>query len=46
MMKKLPSFKGLKMRIPIIIPIKGRRIINQGSGVRGREGCRSLPARV
>ena len=28
-----PLFKGLDIRIPIIIPIKGRRFINQGSAL-------------
>ena len=28
-----PPFKGLNIRIPIIIPIKGKGIINQGSGL-------------
>ena len=27
-------FKGLDIRIPIIIPTKGRGLINQGSGLR------------
>ena len=31
---KLSPFKGLTIRIPIIIPIKGRGFINQGSGLR------------
>ena len=26
-------FKGFNIRIPIIIPIKGRGLINQGSGL-------------
>ena len=30
-----PPFKGLKNRIPIIVPTKGRGIINQGSGFDG-----------
>ena len=30
--KSLPS-KGINIRIPIIIPVKGRAFINQGSGV-------------
>ena len=33
MMNKLPPFKGLNIRIPILIPIKGRGVINQGSGL-------------
>ena len=28
---KSPPFKGLNVRIPIIIPIKGRGFMNQGS---------------
>ena len=28
-----PPFKGLNIRIPTIIPIKGRGFINQGSGL-------------
>ena len=35
MINKPPPFKGLPIRIPIIIPIKGRGFINQGSGFRG-----------
>ena len=31
MINKPPPFKGLIIRIPIIIPIKGRGVINQGS---------------
>ena len=31
MINKPSPFKGLNIRIPIIIPIKGRRFINQGS---------------
>ena len=31
---KDPPFKGLDIRIPIIIPIKGRGFTNQGSGFR------------
>ena len=33
MINKPPPFKGLNIRIPIIIPIKGRGFINQGSGL-------------
>ena len=34
MINKPPPFKGLNIRIPIIIPIKGRRgFINHGSGL-------------
>ena len=35
MINNPPFFKGLNMRIPIIIPIKGRGFINQGSGLIG-----------
>ena len=31
MINKPPPFKGLNIRIPIVIPIKGRGFINQGS---------------
>ena len=33
MINKPPPFKGLNFRIPIIIPIKGRRFINHGFGL-------------
>ena len=33
MINKLPPFEGLNIRIPIIIPVKGRGFINQGSGL-------------
>ena len=33
MINKPPPFEGLNIRIPIIIRIKGREFINQGSGV-------------
>ena len=33
MINKPPPFKGLNIRIPTIIPIKGRGFINQGSGL-------------
>ena len=33
MINKPPRFKGLNIRIPIITPIKGRRLINYGSGL-------------
>ena len=33
MINEPPVFKGLNIRIPIIIPIKGRGFINQGSGL-------------
>ena len=33
MMNKSPPSKGINTRIPIIIPVKGRAFINQGSGV-------------
>ena len=38
MINKPPPFKGLKIRIPIIVPIRGRGFINQGSGVVIGEG--------
>ena len=31
MINKPPPFKGLHIRVPIIIPIKGRGYINHGS---------------
>ena len=33
MIKKPTPFKGLNIRIPIIIPIKGRGFLNEGSGL-------------
>ena len=33
MINKPPPFKGLNIRIPIIIPIKGSGFMNQGSGL-------------
>ena len=33
MINKAPPFKGLNNRIPIIISMKRRGVINQGSGV-------------
>ena len=33
MINNPPCFKGLNTSIPIIIPIKGRGFINQGSGL-------------
>ena len=33
MIHKPPPFKGLNIRIPIIIPIKGREFVNHGSGL-------------
>ena len=33
MIDKPPPFKGLDIKIPIIIPIKGRGFINLGSGL-------------
>ena len=38
MINRPPGFKGVNMRIPIIIPIKGRGSINQGSGFGFRFG--------
>ena len=39
MINKPPLFKGLNIRIPIMIPIKGRGFINQGPGL-GVLACR------
>ena len=36
MTNKPPPCKGLKIRIPIIIPIKGRGFINHGSTLQVR----------
>ena len=33
MINKPPPFEGLDIRIPILIPIKGRGFMNQGSGL-------------
>ena len=33
MINESPPFKGLHIRIPIIIPVKGKGFINQGSGL-------------
>ena len=33
MINKPPPFKGLNIRICIIVPIKGRGFVNQGSGL-------------
>ena len=33
MINKPPPFKGLNIRIPIIIPIKGRGFVNHGLGL-------------
>ena len=33
MINNAPPFKGLNIKIPIIIPIKGRVFINQGLGL-------------
>ena len=41
MINKPPAFKGLNIRIPIIIPIKGRGFINQGSTLCRRSGSYS-----
>ena len=40
MMNELPPFKDLDIRIPIIIPIKGRGFINHGSGLGSGLGFR------
>ena len=37
MMNKPPPFEGLNMRIPSIIPMKGRGLINQGLHDRKQE---------
>ena len=41
MINKPPPFKGLNIRILTIIPVKGRRFINHGSGLVGFrvQGC-------
>ena len=31
MINKPPPFKGLNIRIPIIVPVQGRGFVNQGS---------------
>ena len=33
MINEPPPFKGLNVRIPATIPIQGRGLINQGSGL-------------
>ena len=33
MINERPPFKGPNIRIPIVIPIKGRGFINQGCGL-------------
>ena len=38
MINKPPPFKGPNIRIPIIIPIKGRELINQGSTLGWKDG--------
>ena len=35
MINKPSPLKGLNVRIPIIIPMKGRGSVNQGSGLQG-----------
>ena len=42
MINKHPLFKGLHIRIPIMIPIKGRGFINQGSTLSFRKGYQSV----
>ena len=37
MINKPPPFKGLNIRIPIIVPIKGKGFVDQGSGLGGWE---------
>ena len=41
MINKSPPFKGLSIRIPVMIPIKWRGFVNQGSGL--PKGTNSLP---
>ena len=41
MLNKLLPFEGLNIRIPIIIPIKGKGVINQGSGLGTSFGFRT-----
>ena len=48
MINKPPPFKGLNRRIPTIISIKGRGVINQGSGlgfITGSGATPTLPPR-
>ena len=45
MINKPPPIKDLSIRIPIIIPIKGRGFINQGLGL-GEEGLAVLTLAV
>ena len=33
MINKPPPFKGLNIRIPVILTIEGRRFLNQGSAI-------------
>ena len=42
MIYKPPPFKGLDIRIPIIIPIKGRGFINHGSTLREKDAFEEL----
>ena len=39
MINKLRPFEGLNIRIPTIIPMQGRGLINQGSGLGLRGLC-------
>ena len=39
MINNTPPFKGLNIRIPIIIPIKGGGFMNQRSGFSLENGC-------
>ena len=39
MINKPPLFTGFNIRIPIIIPIKGRGFINRGSGLALAQGA-------
>ena len=44
MINKPPPFKGLNIRIPIIISIKGRGFIDQGSTLLGGGDRKAMPA--
>ena len=43
MINKAPPFKGLNIRIPLIIPIKGRGFINRGSALGFRVSQHETP---
>ena len=40
MINKHPPFKGLNVRIPSIIPMKGRGVVYQGFGLRPKLACK------